>query len=103
MFNRRKLLLEYELLHNFISIHVDVIFIDVKINLFHCHCHCHYTDSPIGPLSYRHSSGVVRNPHLALAESGIFNLRSISPQGTHLLIARRRITIDQNITWTQHI
>ena len=22
-----------------------------------------YTDGPIGPLSYRHSSGVVRNPH----------------------------------------
>ena len=44
-----------------------------------------YTDGPIGPLSYRHSSGVVRNPHSALAEWGIFNLRSISPQGTHLL------------------
>ena len=27
-----------------------------------------YTDGPIGPLSYRHSSGVVRNPHSALAE-----------------------------------
>ena len=26
-------------MHNFISIHVDAIFIDVKINLFHCHCH----------------------------------------------------------------
>ena len=27
-----------------------------------------YTDGPIGPLSYKHSSGVVRNPHSALAE-----------------------------------
>ena len=27
-----------------------------------------YTDGPIGSLSYRHSSGVVRNPHSALAE-----------------------------------
>ena len=27
-----------------------------------------YTDGPIGPLSYRHSSGVVRNPHSAFAE-----------------------------------
>ena len=27
-----------------------------------------YTDGPIGPLSYRHSSGVVRNPHSALAD-----------------------------------
>ena len=27
-----------------------------------------YTDGPIRPLSYRHSSGVVRNPHSALAE-----------------------------------
>ena len=27
-----------------------------------------YTDGPIGPLSYRHSSEVVRNPHSALAE-----------------------------------
>ena len=27
-----------------------------------------YTDGPIGPLSYRHSSGVVRNPNSALAE-----------------------------------
>ena len=26
-----------------------------------------YTDGQIGPLSYRHSSGVVRNPHSALA------------------------------------
>ena len=52
-----------------------------------------YTDGPIGPLSYRHSSGVVRNPHSALAERRIFNLRSISPQGTHLLIARRRNSI----------
>ena len=45
---------------------------------------------PIRPLSYRHSSGVVRNPHSTLAEWGIFNLRSMSPQGTHLLIVRRR-------------
>ena len=37
-----------------------------------------YTDGSIGPLSYRHSSGVVRIPHSALAEWGIFNLRSIS-------------------------
>ena len=29
---------------------------------------------PIRPLSYRHSSGVVRNPHSTLAEWGIFNL-----------------------------
>ena len=27
-----------------------------------------YTDGPIGPLSYRHSSGVVRNPHSTLAK-----------------------------------
>ena len=27
-----------------------------------------YTDGPIGPLSYMHSSGVARNPHSALAE-----------------------------------
>ena len=52
-----------------------------------------YTDGPIGPLLYRHSSGVVRNLHSALAEWGIFNLRSISPQGTHLLIARWRNSI----------
>ena len=52
-----------------------------------------YTDCPIGALSYRHSSGVVWNPHSALAEWGLFNLRSISPQGTHLLIARRRNSI----------
>ena len=61
-----------------------------------------YTDGPIGPLSYRHSSGVVRNPHSALAEWGIFNLRSISPQGTHLLIARRRNSITSvlaSISW----
>ena len=49
-----------------------------------------YTYCPIGPLSYRHSSVVVRQPRLALAERRIFNLRSISPQRTHLLIARRR-------------
>ena len=61
-----------------------------------------YTDGPIGPLSYRHSSGVVRNPHSALAEWGIFNLRSISPQGTHLLIARRCNSITSvlaSISW----
>ena len=61
-----------------------------------------YTDGPIGPLSYRHSSGVVRNPHLALAEWGIFNLRSISPQGTHSLISRRRNSITSvlaSISW----
>ena len=27
-----------------------------------------YTDGPIGPLSYKHSSGVVRNPHSTLAK-----------------------------------
>ena len=27
-----------------------------------------YTEGPIGPLSYRHSSGVVRNPHTTLAD-----------------------------------
>ena len=27
-----------------------------------------YTDRPIGPLSYRHSSGVLGNPHSALTE-----------------------------------
>ena len=73
-----------------------------------CHCivlYCimrPYTDDPIGPLSYRHSSGVVRNPHSALAEWGIFNLRSISPQGTHFLIARRRNSITSvlaSISW----
>ena len=61
-----------------------------------------YTDGPIGPLSYRHSSGVVRNPHSALAEWEIFKLRSISPQGTHLLIARRRNSITSvlaSISW----
>ena len=57
---------------------------------------------PIRPLSYRHSSGVVRNPHSTLAEWGIFNLRSMSPQGTHLLIARRRNSINSvlvTISW----
>ena len=44
---------------------------------------------PIRPLSYRHSPGVVGNPHSTLVEWGIFNLRSMSPLGTHLLIARR--------------
>ena len=61
-----------------------------------------YTDGPVGPLSYRHSSGVVRNPHSTLAEWGIFNLRSISPQGTHLLIARRHNSITSvlaSISW----
>ena len=39
-----------------------------------CYCFVLYcimrpdTDGPIGPLSYRHSSGVVRNPHSTLAE-----------------------------------
>ena len=42
---------------------------------------------PFRPLSYRHYSGVVRNPHSTLAEWGIFNLQSMSPKGTHLLIA----------------
>ena len=27
-----------------------------------------YTDGPIGPLSYRHSKGVVQNPHSTLTE-----------------------------------
>ena len=61
-----------------------------------------YTDGPIGPLSYRHSSGVVRNPHSTLAEWGICNLRSMSSQGTHLLIARRRNSINSvlvTISW----
>ena len=61
-----------------------------------------YTDGPIGPLSYRHSSGVVRNPHSTLAKWGIFNLRSMSSQGTHLLIARRRNSINSvlvTISW----
>ena len=61
-----------------------------------------YTDGPIGPLSYRHSSGVVRNPHSTLAEWGIFNLRSMSSLGTHLLIARRRNSINSvlvTISW----
>ena len=61
-----------------------------------------YIEVPIGPLLYRHSSGVVRNPHSALAEWEIFNLRSISPQGTHLLIARRRNSITSvlvSISW----
>ena len=61
-----------------------------------------YTIGPIGPLSYRHSSWVVRNTHSALAEWGIFNLRSISPQGIHLLIARRRNSITSalaSISW----
>ena len=53
-------------------------------------------------LSYRHSSGVVRNPHWTLAEWGIFNLRSMSPQGTHHLIAHRRNSINSvlvTISW----
>ena len=57
---------------------------------------------PIRPLSYRLSSGVVRNPHSTLAEWGIFNLRSMSPQGAHLLIARRRNSINSvlvTISW----
>ena len=61
-----------------------------------------YTDGPIGPLSYRHSSEVVRNSHSALAEWGIFNVWSMSPQGTHLLIARRRNSITSvpaSISW----
>ena len=61
-----------------------------------------YTDGPIGPLSYRHSSGDVRNPHSTLAKWGIFNLRSMSSQGTHLLIARRRNSINSvlvTISW----
>ena len=61
-----------------------------------------YTDGPIRPLSYRHSSGVVRNPHSTLAKWGIFNLRSMSSQGTHLLIARRRNSINSvlvTISW----
>ena len=57
---------------------------------------------PFRSLSYRHSSGVVRNPHSTLAEWGIFNLRSMSPQGTHFLIARRRNSITSvliSISW----
>ena len=57
---------------------------------------------PIRPLSYRHTSGVVRNPHSILAEWGIFNLRSMSPQGTHLLIVRWRNSINSvlvTISW----
>ena len=45
---------------------------NVPINILYCivlYCIMRpYTDGPIGPLSYRHSSGVVRNPHSALAE-----------------------------------
>ena len=52
-----------------------------------------YILKAIRPLSYRHSSGVIRNPHSTLAGGGIFNLRSMSPQGTHLLIVRRRNSI----------
>ena len=61
-----------------------------------------YTDGPIGPLSYRHSSGVVRNSHSALVEWRIFNVRFISLQRTHLLIARRRNSITSvlaSISW----
>ena len=85
-------------------------FLFSKICFFLCLRHCivsycimrPYNDGPIGPLSYKHSSGVVRNPHSALAEWGIFNLRSISPQETHLLIARRRNSITSilaSISW----
>ena len=58
--------------------------------------------SPFRPLSYRHSSGVVQNPHSTLAEWRIFHLRSMSPQGTHLLIARQRNSITNvliSISW----
>ena len=48
---------------------------------------------PFRPLSYRYSSGVVQNPHKTLVEWGIFKLRSMSPQGTHHLIGRRRNSI----------
>ena len=51
---------------------------------------------PIRPLlyMYRHSLGVVRNLHSTVAEWGIFNLQSMSPQVTHLLTARRRNSIN---------
>ena len=42
------------------------------------------------------------NPHSTLAEWGIFNLRSMLSQGTHLLIARRRNSINSvlfTISW----
>ena len=39
----------------------------LKFNVLYCIMRP-YTDGPIGPLSYRHSSGVVRNPHSTLAE-----------------------------------
>ena len=38
-----------------------------RTNVFYCIVLRPYTTGPIGPLSYRHSSGVVRNQHSALA------------------------------------
>ena len=43
--------------------------------------------------TYIHFPRVVRNPHSTLAEYGIINQRSMSPQGTHLLTVRRRNSI----------
>ena len=45
-------------LHNIICVHCIVLYCIMRP----------YADGPIGPLSYWHSSGVVRNPHSALAE-----------------------------------
>ena len=45
------------------------LFLQLNYNCIVLYCIMRpYTDGPIGPLSYRHSSGVVRNPHSALAE-----------------------------------
>ena len=45
----------------------DMCLISISSSGMHCivlYCIMRpYTDGPIGPLSYRHSSGVVRNPH----------------------------------------
>ena len=50
----------------------EIFLCDMRLTILYCivlYCIMRpYTDGPIGPLSYRHSSGVVRNPHSTLAE-----------------------------------
>ena len=51
--------------------HICHIHVFLKLRLYCIVLYCimrPYTDGPIGPLSHRHSSGVVRNPHSALTE-----------------------------------
>ena len=49
------------------SYNIKKIYLDTYCIVLYCIMRP-YTDGPIGPLSYRHSSGVVRNPHSTLAE-----------------------------------